>query len=397
MLPERIMEVFAVTTLPLLGLAALSRPNDGYVRNFICSAGLQYAALSWPRAVPWLCALLLPLCVQRCRTSGPKAVPATNLGLHLNRALIMLPVVICIFMCDFALWTPRFGKTDGMTAAGDVGLMDTGVGAFIFNAGLFSTKVAKHRRMRTVSMLLLLGLVRLGVVTYFGFHVNPREYGLHLNFYFILAFIHLLYHLFNSRYNVYLGLLLLAAHEYAIKRLGPVILSEDRSNIFLQNKEGLFSVVPHFACYLIASYVGSTVVSTLPIRNKLFYNFVYFKCALAAFIVAFHYRPVSRILCSLSFSTFNLLLGIYGNTICLLVSKYFAEVVGELPLMLFISRNMMLVFLFSNLLVMLFKLVPALQMQSRLVEHLYNLAYLALNFLLLPGAARLCKLPWIKV
>lgn len=381
-------EIFYIITIPLVGLVAFSEATHSFLGDFCASGLLSYIVAAWPSTISWLYGVLIPLCYRKWRLRKVGALSPTNLPLHIHRALMMIPVTLCIFMCDFCFWVPHLGKTDSCRTAGRIGLMDVGVGGFVFNGGLFASKLTSWRRFKTIGYLLILGFVRLFAVKTFGLHVNPHEYGLHLNFYFVLAFVHFLYLCLNSRFNTRLALALLALHEVAVAFLAPTLFSDDRSNLIMQNKEGLFSIVPYFACYLLAAHVGQTIASPLPIHDRLLYCISCLKVIYPAYVLASWLFPISKPLCNLTYTAFNLLLGIYGVTICFFVCKYYASLLGSLPLIHFVSRNMMFVFLFANLLVLLFKLVADAAQFAEPASHAINMVYAMLVCVVAPKAVQ---------
>lgn len=107
----------------------------------------------------------------------------------LSRFITITQTTICIFLCDFNFWNPVFSKNDHFS----VGLMDLGVGCFIFNTAVLSSKISRLKLLKNSMMMLALGFIRLGVVKIFQLDVNPNEYGYHWNFYFTLSIVTLLY------------------------------------------------------------------------------------------------------------------------------------------------------------------------------------------------------------
>lgn len=387
-----VLEILSIVTLPLLGEVALSRHSNGYLPEFFNTIILQYLALYKPHLMPALYAVLIFLCYFGWQNRKHKKTPEASLGFDMHRALVMAPVVICIFMCDFSFWVPRFGKTEGT----GIGLMDAGIGAFLFNAGFFSSRISPYKLKKNILFLSVLGLVRLLVVKCCHLSVNPKEYGYHLNFYFTLAMVNTLFWLFNSRYNLRVGIALLFAHECLVGRVSHIILSDDRSNLILQNKEGLFSIVPHFGCFLIANYIGTVLLSALSNRKRLLYSVMYFKISFVAYLISSYFSVPNRMLSNFSFMILVMSIQIYSSTMCAFAATYCASLLGPLPLIRFVSRNMMLVFLFSNLLVLVFKLLFDLDACSHRLGHFLNLVYLVTNFVALPAVGKCFKIKFIS-
>ena len=59
--------------------------------------------------------------------------------------------------------------------------MDVGVG-FIYYAGVMGNKNSSGKYLRSCPMLLVLGFIRYFTVKAFNIDLNPRDYGIHLNF-----------------------------------------------------------------------------------------------------------------------------------------------------------------------------------------------------------------------
>lgn len=149
------------------------------------------------------------------------------------RAYLNLMVIICIFACDFPLFPEKHLKTEYY----GLSLMDVGIGAYLFNNGcLHSYKV--KRTLKNALLLFVLGCIRLATLHFTGYKINITEYGKHLNFYFTLSFTYL-FSLIKLKPKM--GLLIMIIYETILRNgLDLFIFTEDRSNLFLQNKEGIY-------------------------------------------------------------------------------------------------------------------------------------------------------------
>lgn len=409
------VEIIALMSTPLLALTVFPRFSHSLLGNFVVFVLSQYTVLLVPSLLPVFLALLLlggslryfreegeqmaggnrreetvagrTRCVGRntgaqCNDSmsADKAASLIRLAFDIYRSMIMIAVTICIYMCDFSFWTPRLGKVDFY----GVGLMDIGIGSFIFNAGLFSTRRNPHRVRKNILFLTMLGILRLVVVKACGLSVNPREYGLHMNFYFVLAAVDTLSYVFHSRYNFRIAAGLLAGHELLVWRLSGTILHDARHGLVMQNKEGLFSIAPSYAFFLLAGCAGAVLHGQQPVARKL--RFITF-CTVLSFAVhllAASYSPVSRRLANLAFISWSMAVQFMFLGGCIVIAWLRAASLGSLPLARFVSGNMMVVFLFSNLLVLASKLVVSSGRCGLFSGNMLNMAYLALNFLALP-------------
>ena len=96
----------------------------------------------------------------------------------------MLATCICILAVDFHIFPRRFAKAETY----GTGLMDVGVGAFVFNAGMVSrSHKTWAERLKSAVPMITLGLVRLATVKGVDYQEHVTEYGIHWNFFFTLA------------------------------------------------------------------------------------------------------------------------------------------------------------------------------------------------------------------
>lgn len=103
------------------------------------------------------------------------------------RATMMLTTCVCILAVDFHVFPRRFAKVETY----GTGVMDIGVGAFVFANGLVSPAAASRKgvvaAMRSAGPLLLLGAGRLVSIKASGYPEHVSEYGVHWNFFLTLA------------------------------------------------------------------------------------------------------------------------------------------------------------------------------------------------------------------
>lgn len=110
------------------------------------------------------------------------------------RATMMLTTCVCILAVDFKVFPRRFAKVETY----GTGVMDIGVGAFVFANGLVSP-AAKARNglfgvVRSVGPLLVLGAGRLVSIKASGYPEHVTEYGVHWNFFLTLAAVSVKHH-----------------------------------------------------------------------------------------------------------------------------------------------------------------------------------------------------------
>ena len=207
----------------------------------------------------------------------------------------MLYTCIAILAVDFPAFPRRLAKTETFGTS----LMDLGVGMFVFSGGLVS------RVARDCASILRVGIlysniecIRWGEInhniyyTYVSIRLcalcdNERveyqehtsEYGVHWNFFFTLAFLSLFsgalrptLRYFNGARGIgpiasssilfFIGLAVTVGHQYTLSvyRYQEIVLGVNRSNIFLQNKEGICSLVGFCALYFLAASIGSILM-----------------------------------------------------------------------------------------------------------------------------------------
>jgi len=174
------------------------------------------------------------------------------------RSSMLLITSICILAVDFPVFPRKFAKTENFGQS----VMDLGVGGFVFAAGLVSREArGKHSTIRTtVSQnlpLLVLGLLRLSMVTLTGYHNNITEYGVHWNFFFTLFFVKVFGSILIPRISdgrrLWIASVVLAVLYEGVLSFGVVdyILSEGpRDGLIDENREGVSSLQGFLAIYL---------------------------------------------------------------------------------------------------------------------------------------------------
>ena len=112
------------------------------------------------------------------------------------RAYVVIATAICILAVDFVIFPRRFAKAETYGS----GLMDMGVGAFIFSNAIVSQEARSvhstetlssffgvlFRSLRSSLPLLVLGFLRLISVKGTDYQEHASEYGVHWNFFFTL-------------------------------------------------------------------------------------------------------------------------------------------------------------------------------------------------------------------
>lgn len=200
------------------------------------------------------------------------------------RGSILVITCLAILAVDFRIFPRRFAKVETWGTS----LMDVGVGAFVFSAGLVGARPvlkeqAAHagggramvntlpKRMvdslRHSLPLLVLGVVRLLSVKGLDYAEHVSEYGVHWNFFFTLAFLPPFVALFQSALKLIpsyaaLALLLSVAYQILLEstNLKVFVLTAPRTNLLSQNREGLASFVGYLAIFLAGQDTGMYVL-----------------------------------------------------------------------------------------------------------------------------------------
>lgn len=305
-------------------------------------------------------------------------------GLFLARAHLMLMVTIAIFACDFSFFPCRFLKTKHY----GISLMDVGIGSFLYHNGVASVYLPRRKLLRSVAINVLLGTIRLATIRYFDYAVDITEYGRDLNFYFVLAITYVLFAIVNSRYNFYAALFFTCAHQVSLKcGLEDYVFRARRDNILDLNKEGIVGVIPSLTIFLFSNEIGRVMFTKesdlVKAARILFYgiSFVYGYSFTSEKIEA------SRRLGNASYVLWIMLIHTVQLFMC-----HMASVLGMQTSFLqnFSSDNMMFIFLWSNVLVLVSNLCFDLQKLDYYTSVAFNIVYLVLVFVIPAYAGRIC-------
>ncbi|KFO99714.1 Phosphatidylinositol-glycan biosynthesis class W protein [Calypte anna] len=182
---------------------------------------------------------------------------------------------ISILAVDFPQYPRRYAKTETY----GTGVMDLGVGAFIFGNAIICPEVRQKsgatqlkfshlaRQLFSVWPLLFLGVGRLLSVKSLEYHEHTSEYGVHWNFFFTLAFVRLAASLLlaifpkNKSWLVALSLVVLYQLTLDSTSLKLFLLQGSdgrgtRVGFLNANREGLLSLFGYLAIYMASVQVG---------------------------------------------------------------------------------------------------------------------------------------------
>lgn len=187
--------------------------------------------------------------------------------LTLVRAIINLLTALCILSVDFTCFPKDFRKTRRYGA----GLMDVGIGLFVFAMGAVSRppkKTADFKRvMFTVLPLLFLGLSRTIIILHINYNQDEHEYGQHLNAFFTLGLTKLLGSsvsglMQSGSAHVAAGAVIAIIHEFCLQfYISEFVMDANipRDTFVPANREGIFSLPGFVAIYLISIVIGQAL------------------------------------------------------------------------------------------------------------------------------------------
>lgn len=191
------------------------------------------------------------------------------------RVLVNVKTAISILAVDFSVFPRRYAKTETY----GTGVMDVGVGAFVFANGLVcpeargknvSGSKTSHMMKQLVSVwpLFALGMARMASVKMSGYQEHVTEYGVHWNFFFTLAIVRVvassLLVIVPVNYSWAVALLISSCYQFTLETSGLkafLMHNNDRDQDLIHaNKEGIFSVVGYVAIYMAGVQVGLQVM-----------------------------------------------------------------------------------------------------------------------------------------
>lgn len=211
-------------------------------------------------------------------------VLSTKPFLTFFRGSILVITCLAILAVDFRVFPRRFAKVETWGTS----LMDVGVGAFVFSAGIVGARpVLKERAIhaggsralrttlprrlasaaRHALPLIALGVVRLLSVKGLDYAEHVSEYGVHWNFFFTLALLPPFVAVFQSALKIVpsyaaLALILSVTYQVVLERTGlkAYILTAPRMDLLSMNREGVFSFIGYLAIFLAGQDTGMYVL-----------------------------------------------------------------------------------------------------------------------------------------
>lgn len=190
--------------------------------------------------------------------------------INLVRGAINLVTAVCILAVDFQHFPRKLAKTETF----GFGLMDAGVGLYVFSNGIISSdvrstgKISWNLLMNTFlnnSPLIILGISRFFVTNQIDYQQHISEYGVHWNFFITLAitkiFGTIIMSILQSPDNSkYAAIVVVVIHE-TLLQLGfaDYVMNSKRDNFLSANREGIISCMGYIALYLASVYLGRQI------------------------------------------------------------------------------------------------------------------------------------------
>ncbi|XP_073827083.1 phosphatidylinositol glycan anchor biosynthesis class W a isoform X1 [Musca autumnalis] len=258
----------------------------------------------------------------------------------LLRSTISLLTALCILAIDFESFPKKFRKTRRY----GVGLMDVGIGLFVFSMALVSPRSKRLMDLRkmffTVACMLVLGLARTIVITSIDYHQDEHEYGMHLNAFFTLGLTKLFATLLgfmarNDKHLLPMGVVILVLHEVGLQcGISSYVMDPDleRTNFLAANREGICSLPGFIALYLLSQYIGQWIKSKdilnyQEIKQKLIHLTSFGVVLWLIVIGSVMLIGIARVTCNLGYVTWMLAIAV---TMCALYLFVFDIVLDTL-------------------------------------------------------------------
>ncbi|WUR03508.1 putative GPI-anchored wall transfer protein [Vairimorpha necatrix] len=420
-------EIFIVTGISNLSLLAYNTfPCHNIILDFVFWICPQYYIIMYPnQKTELICLLILLINFNKIKAKQPTLLcKDMNFSIiRILRSYLACQTAICILAADFIRMFPaKFGKSL------DYGfkLMDIGVGSYIYNCGLMinKTKVTTNLKInittnhnketdvnnyiktlpqdkvkriinKNILILLILGLIRYMTICVFNLQVEVAEYGVHSNFYFILALVQFIYKIFP--YNK-LGYPLLIIYQIVTRhyKIDKFILNNNRHGFIFQNKETFFVIIPFLCLMMILQDISRILFYPFLINqnnvkeaklDNLKYKILNLSKYLGIFYLLYrmfaYFEDPSRRLCNATYVFFIL----YLHTAHLLIYIFVSILTHfqNYTTLDFVSKNMMTNFLLTNLLVLFFKQIIEFKDNQC---HWVIIFYLILSFTLPPIISR---------
>lgn len=256
---------FSVLTLPIV------------LASTVLSSVLHHVTVGLVAVSAGLCCHINSSPCARRRPNTLSAFLQSHVGFRqvpfvtLSRVFVNVITAISILAVDFPVFPRRYAKTETY----GTGVMDFGVGAYVFVNALVCPEARRRsnsgsnrnnltKQLVSVWPLVALGILRLASIKMTGYPEHVTEYGLHWNFFFTLATVRaaasLVFAVFPAGWSWTFAVLISGSYQLALEYPGLkdfLFHSTDRQSSFIHaNREGLFSVLGYVAIYMAGVQVG---------------------------------------------------------------------------------------------------------------------------------------------
>lgn len=242
------------------------------------------------------------------------------------RSTVNMITVMCILAVDFNIFPRRFAKAESY----GFGLMDIGVGLFIMANSIVDNKERQkstYKYIKGCSVLTVLGILRYFLIQQVDYQTHVSEYGVHCNFFIVLALTKL-FTVLLLRTDIkpaVLSVVCIVCHQVLLSTgLEKWVVSESaRGNFIDANKESISSLLGYIGLYLVGVAIGQfihikkqTVGNDIKLCVKLFvFSLLLHFCTAMLHNVV----PVSRRLVNVTYVVWICSLTLYALFISILV------------------------------------------------------------------------------
>ncbi|XP_051860647.1 uncharacterized protein LOC127565564 [Drosophila albomicans] len=256
--------------------------------------------------------------------------------LTVMRSMIQLITSVCILAVDFNCFYRPYSKSEFFGAQ----LMDTGIGLFVASMAFVSRRPKTKAEMQSEVFgaalpLICFGSIRTLIVIVLKYHLAEREYGRHLNAFFILGFTKLFgslcgYQLSSDAQLLPMGVTLLFAHQYALLYGISDYVQTDKKpplTLFQLNRQGPLSVPGFVALYLITIHVSKwwRLKALLSYEEMVIKLRKAYRLSLLGWSLTFicsHTMGICRVTCNLGYVCWMFAIYMSMFTLCLFVFEF---------------------------------------------------------------------------
>ena len=320
-----------------------------------------------------------------------KSKKKENYSITVLRGTTVLSTVISILAVDFpSVYPRRFVKTEWY----GTGLMDIGVGAYIFTGAIVRGNkpvLSLGKLLISTLPVMMLGVLRVIVNKSVDYQEHESEYGGHWNFFLTLASVRMISELFSlisgssKEIKIYLGIILLILHQTLLSStiLGVWVLEDDlnrksRNNLLWENKEGLISLMGYISLDVLVRGCSEIILKLnsfgLFVLDVLLWGMLNLSISFV--------ENVSRRSANLSYVLWILAIGV----MIVFLAEFLLKDAQPSPIIKILSAHQLSVFLLANILTgivnLSFDTLHATKLSSLIILSFYLLLNCSLAYLM---------------